>query len=185
MGAGLGEAAWGATVNALGAPRSPFCTDDDNRLNVFMTVGGDRLESVTQEALVNGANAAVLLKAGGEPEILQFRDVAFNADGSYTLSGLLRGRRGTDVFVDGHAPGELFLLLDPDDIEALTLDAGEIGVSRAWRAAGFGTLFEDAPTVTAIHTGRDLKPYAPWDVRAARVGSPPDIALSWVRRTRQ
>jgi hypothetical protein len=184
VGAGLGEAAWGATVNALGAPRSPFCTDDDNRLTVFMTVGGDNLESVTQEALVNGANAAVVLKANGEPEIIQFRDVVFNADGSYTLSGLLRGRRGTDAFVTGHAAGELFLLLDPDDVEALTLDAGEIGVSRAWRAAGFGTLFEDAPTVTAIHTGRDLKPYAPWDVRAVRTGSPPDIALSWVRRTR-
>lgn len=160
---------------------SPFCTDDISKLTVFMTVGGDNLESVTQEALVNGANAALVLKANGEPEIIQFRDVAFNPDGSYTLSGLLRGRRGTDAFVTGHAAGELFLLLDPDDIEALTLDAGEIGVSRAWRAAGFGTLFEDAPVVTAIHTGRDLKPYAPWDVRA---GSPSDIALSWVRRTR-
>ena len=184
VGAGLGEAAWGATVNALGAPRSPFCTDDDNKLTVFMTVGGDNLESVTQEALVNGANAAVVLKGNGEPEIIQFRDIVFNPDGSYTLSGLLRGRRGTDAFVAGHAAGELFLLLDPDDVEALTLDADEIGVSRAWRAAGFGTLFEDAPVVTAIHTGRDLKPYAPWDVRAARAGSPADITLSWVRRTR-
>lgn len=184
VGASLGEVAWGATVNALGSPRSPFATDNDNHLNVFMTVGGDRLESVTQEAMVNGANAALLLKANGEPEVIQFRDVAFNPDGSYTLTGLLRGRRGTDVFVEGHAAGETFLLLDADDVETLVLDAADIGVSRAWRAAGFGTLFEDAATVTAIHTGRDLKPYAPWDVRAGKTGSPANILLTWVRRTR-
>jgi hypothetical protein len=34
------------------------------------------------------------------------------------------------------------------------------------------------------HTGRDLKPYAPWNVRAVKSGSPENITLSWVRRTR-
>ena len=96
------------------APRSPFATDEANALTVFMTTGADRLESTTQEAMLNGANAALLLKANGEPEILQFREVTDNPDGSFTLTGLLRGRRGTDVFVTGHQPGELFVLLEPD-----------------------------------------------------------------------
>ena len=112
VGRALGEAAWGAAVNALGTPRSPFATDEANALTVFMTTGADRLESTTQEAMLNGANAALLLKANGEPEILQFREVTDNPDGSFTLRGLLRGRRGTDVFVAGHQPGELFVLLD-------------------------------------------------------------------------
>jgi hypothetical protein len=103
-GRALGEAAWGATVNALGNPHSSFATDEANALTVFMTTGGERLESVTQEALVNGANAALRLKANGEPEVIQFRDVALNPDGSFTLSGLLRGQRGTDVFTGGHSP---------------------------------------------------------------------------------
>ena len=98
--------------------------------------------------------------------------------------GLLRGRRGTDVFVDGHAAGELFVLLDPDDVETLVTALGDLDLPRSWRAVGFGTLFEDAETLTQSHTGRDLKPYAPWNVQAALTGSPADISLSWVRRTR-
>ncbi len=131
----------------LGSPTSPFATDEVNSLTVFMTTGGERLESVTQDAMLNGANAALLLKANGEPEIIQFRDVSLNPDGSYTLSGLLRGRRGTDVFVDGHEAGELFVLLDADDIETLVVPLGDLGLSRSWRAVGFGSLFEDAETI--------------------------------------
>lgn len=183
-GRALSEAAWGATANALGSPRSPFGTDEENSLTVFMTTGGERLESVTQEALVNGANAALVLKANGEPEIIQFRDVTLNPDGSYTLNGLLRGRRGTDVFVDGHAGGEPFALLDPDDVETLVTALGDLGLPRSWRAVGFGTLFEDAETFLQSHSGRDLKPYAPWNVRAVKTGSPANITLTWVRRTR-
>jgi hypothetical protein len=164
VGRGLSEAAWGATANALGSPTSPFATDEVNSLTVFMTTGGERLETVTQEAMLNGAK--------------------LNPDGSFTLTGLLRGRRGTDVFVDGHAAGELFVLLDPDDVETLVTALGDLDLPRSWRAAGFGTLFEDAETLTRSHTGRDLEPYAPWNVQAALTGSPADISLSWVRRTR-
>lgn len=111
-GRALSEAAWGAAANALGSPASPFSTDEINSLTIFVTTGGEQLESVSQEAMLAGANAALLLKGKGEPEIVQFRDVTLNPDGSYTLSGLLRGRRGTDVFADGHQAGELFVLLD-------------------------------------------------------------------------
>jgi hypothetical protein len=184
VGRSLGEIASGATANAVGAPVSPFATDEVNTLTVFMTVGGEHLESVTQDAMLNGANAALVLKANGEPEIIQFRDVDVNPDGSFTLSGLLRGRRGTDIFVDGHAPGELFVLLDANDIETLGLSLGELGLTRLWRAVGFGTLFEDADIVSRVYTGRDLMPYAPWSVSAAKNGSPSSIDLTWVRRTR-
>jgi hypothetical protein len=57
----------GGAVNALGNPLSPFSTDEKNSLTVFMTTGAERLESVTQEAMLNGANAALVLKANGEP----------------------------------------------------------------------------------------------------------------------
>ncbi|PKP79147.1 MAG: hypothetical protein CVT81_00190 [Alphaproteobacteria bacterium HGW-Alphaproteobacteria-3] len=184
VGRALSEAAWGATANAPGAPRSPFGTDEENSLTVFMATGGERLESVTQEALVNGANAALVLKANGEPEIIQFRDVTLNPDGSCMLTGLLRGRRGTDVFVEGHEAGELFVLLDADDVEAMVTSLGDLDLPRSWRAVGFGTIFEDAETLLQSHSGRDLKPYAPWNVQAALTGSPADISLSWVRRTR-
>jgi Putative phage tail protein len=184
VGRSLSEAAWGATANALGTPTSPFATDETNSLTVFMTTGGERLESVTQDSMLSGANAALVLKANGEPEIIQFRDVTLNPDGSYALSGLLRGRRGTDLFVDGHEAGELFVLLDGDDVETMVTSLGDLDLPRSWRAVGFGTIFENAETLVASHTGRDIRPYAPWNVQAALTGSPANISLSWVRRTR-
>jgi hypothetical protein len=183
-GQSLAEAACGTTVNALGPPRSAFATDEDNPLTLVMATGGDRLESVTQLDLVNGANPALVLKANGEAEIIQFRDVVTNPDGSFTLQGLLRGRRGSDVFVTGHQPGELFVLLDAGDIETLGVGLGELNVVRHWRAVGFGMLFEEGADGAFVHTGRDLKPYAPVHVKAVTGGSPADITLSWLRRSR-
>lgn len=176
------EMAWGAAQNALGVPGSPFATDTLNSLRVFMTTGGDRLESVTHEAMLNGANAALLLKANGEPEVLQFRDAVLQADGSYLLSGLLRGRRGTDIYTTGHQVGETFVLLEASSVEMLSLALGDLGLTRQWRAVGIGSLFDNAETLTATHSGRDLKPYAVAHPKAQVSGD--DIALSWVRRSR-
>ncbi|MBB1499629.1 phage tail protein [Paracoccus sp. MC1862] len=176
------EVAYGATITPLGDPASVFATDEVNELRVFMTTGADRLESVTQEAMLNGANAALLLKANGEPEIIQFREATPLAAGGFVLRGLLRGRRGTDVFASGHQAGETFVLLEPAKIEALTLPLGDLGVSRYWRAVGAGQLFDDAETITRTNTGRDLMPYAVVQPRAALSGG--NIVLSWIRRTR-
>ncbi|HSF96648.1 MAG TPA: hypothetical protein VLA52_16600, partial [Thermohalobaculum sp.] len=94
-----------------------------------------------------------------------------------------RGRRGTDVFASGHQAGELFLLLEPEDIEATTLTLGELGLARSWRGVGFGTLFEDADTETLTNTGRDLKPYAPAQLAGSRNGGG-DLTVTWIRRSR-
>ena len=177
-----GEIAWGATQTALSDTASPFATDETSTLRVFMATGADRFESVTQDAMLNGANAALVLKANGEPEIIQFRDVTPQADASLVLSGLLRGRRGTDIYTAGHQAGETFVLLEPATIEPLLLALGDLGLSRHWRAVGIGQYFDMAETSTRIHRGRDLMPYAVVQVQAVMSGS--DVLLSWQRRTR-
>ncbi len=182
IGAQTREMAWGAAANALGEPLSPFATDEVNALTVFMTAGAERLAGVTQEAMLNGANAALLLRADGAPEVIQFRDVEVKASGAFTLRGLLRGRRGTDVFVTGHAAGETFVLLEPGTMEATLLALGDLGLTRHWRAVGAGGLFDEAPVLSRVLTGRDLMPYAPVHLRAEAAGA--DIRISWVRRSR-
>ncbi|MGS4948040.1 phage tail protein [Meridianimarinicoccus sp. RP-17] len=176
------EVAHGVTQTALAAPRAVFATDDENTLQVAMTTGGDRLESVTQAALLDGANAALVLGPDGTPEILQFREVEPLGGDAYRLRGFLRGRRGTDVFATGHPAGAAFLLLEPDTIATSLLPLGDLGQPRHWRAVGSSERFEDAPILTRTHTGRDLMPYAPVHLRAVTVAD--GIALSWVRRTR-
>ncbi|MGS4947764.1 phage tail protein [Meridianimarinicoccus sp. RP-17] len=176
------EVAWGAAATALGAPASVAVTDEINALEVFMTTGGDRLESVTQAAMLNGANAALLLKANGDPEILQFRDVEPLETGAFRLTGLIRGRRGTDIFCAGHQAGETFILLQAATVTPLTVALGDLGLLRSWRGVGVGGIFDDADSLGVTHTGRDLKPYAVAQPTAALAGV--DILLAWVRRTR-
>jgi len=176
------EVAWGVASNILGIPDNPFATDEVNQLTVFMTTGGDRLVSVTQLEMLNGANAGLLLAYDGTPEIIQFRDVTENDDGSFTLSGLLRGRRGTDVYTDTHITGETFILLENTTAEAILLSLNEIGLTRYYKGIGFNTLFENADLETRINTGRDLKPWAPVHFAAANVTG--DYHLTWERRSR-
>jgi hypothetical protein len=177
------EAAWGTVVGVLGSPpTSPFAPDETSELRVYMVHGKDQLESKTELEVLNGANAAVLLRADGTPEIIQFRDVTLNDDGSVTLSWLIRGRRGTDVFCEGHEDGETFLLLEPDTVDAIRLGLGELDKVRYYKGVGFGGLFEEADLETRTNTGRDLMPWAPVHVTAAENAG--DIDLAWVRRSR-
>ncbi len=171
------EVVWGVTLNALEGTDAPFQTDETSTLDIRFVSGAEELESITTSALLNGGNALLV----GE-EIIQFATVTENADGSYRLSTLLRGRRGTEGATGSHKVGERAVLLRSGDIGGGFTALSSIDVPRHWKAVGAGRLIEEVPaTVTAL-TGKDLKPYAPGQVTGGRFGR--DVSLSWQRRTR-
>jgi len=143
----------------------------------------DQLESVTQLQMLNGANAALLLTSDGKPEIIQFRDVAVNVDGTVTLSGLLRGRRGTDVFCGDHKTGDLFVFLNNIDGEAFSIPLSDLNDPLDIKVVPNGESFDAVTTITKTYTGRDLKPYAPVNFSASLEGDG-SLTLGWFRRTR-
>lgn len=180
----VSEMAWGAASNALGDVVYPFQTDEANSLTVFMTTGADELSSVTQIEMVNGANPAALIHANGvDVEIIQFRDVTVNADSSLTLSGLLRGRRGTEVFTGNHTAGDIFVLLNSSDVETLSLSLGERDQTRFYKAIVSGLRFEDVSASIKASPANDLKPYAVVN-HTATLGVADVIDFTWERRTR-
>lgn len=171
------EVAYGVVLDFLPNVDDPFVTDRANAIRVRMITGAGSLASVSTLEMLNGANAAAL---GGE--IVQFRDATLNGDGSWTLSTLLRGRRGTDWKIWNHNAGELLILLSSNTAERVPLDLAAVGATRWWKGVTFGAFAEDAVAIAATHSGNDLKPYAVVHLAAAMSGS--DIVLSWVRRTR-
>lgn len=175
---------WGATAEALPDPpfNNPYATDTVNTLTVFMNTGGEDLESVTTLQMLNGANGAALIKNNGEIEIIQYQDVVENANGSFTLSTLLRGRRGTDAMTNDHTAGEIFVLLIPADAEVIPLGLSERNSVRYYRGVGSGQLLEQATRQALTSNHRALMPYAPVQVAAAVDAT--DIDITWVRRTR-
>lgn len=181
VGASADEVSWGTAVNAL-PDAEPFLTDEINTLTVVMTTGADQLVSVTDEEMMNGSNRAWLTSQNGEVEIIGFRDVTDNGDGSYTLSGILRGDRGTDTMMANHNAGDSFILLTSATVGGLPMTLTELNIDRFFRGVPFGELIQDGIRKTMQATGRDLKPYAPISVAAATVAS--DIEISWERRSR-
>ncbi|MDE3017016.1 MAG: glycoside hydrolase TIM-barrel-like domain-containing protein, partial [Pseudomonadota bacterium] len=93
-----------ASTALAGGPTGVF--DEVNTVTVLL-LGNAQLQSASELAVLNGANAAVLGN-----EIIQFTTATLVTPGQYTLSGLLRGRLGTEWAVSGHTAGEPFALLD-------------------------------------------------------------------------
>ncbi len=176
----LDAVAWGVARTALPDTDLPFQTDLTSQLQLTMVSGS--LASVSNLEMLNGANLAALIRADGNAELIQFQDIALS-EGVYTLTTLLRGRRGTEVFTGGHAVGDLFVLLDGDGVTRRPFGLDRLGDTLHYRAVGRGGELRDARTAQLTLAGNDLKPYAPAQLEATGSwGS--NVTLSWQRRTR-
>jgi len=91
----------GTGITVLGAGVTDIF-DYENTVTVSL-YGSGTLESISQLAVLNGGNLA---KLGNE--ILQFQSATLISEGKYLLSGLLRGRLGTEAAVSAHVAGEDF-----------------------------------------------------------------------------
>jgi hypothetical protein len=176
----LDAVAWGVARTVLPDTGLPFQTDLTSQLQITMASGS--LASVSNLVMLNGANLAALIRADGNAELIQFQDIALS-EGIYTLTTLLRGRRGTEVSTGGHAVGDLFVLLGGDGVTRRPLGLDRLGDTLHYRAVGRGGELRDARTAQLTLAGNDLKPYAPVQLEATGTwGS--NITLSWQRRTR-
>jgi hypothetical protein len=174
--------AWGVARSALPDTDLPFQTDGTSALQVAMVSGS--LASVSNPEMLNGANLAALIRADGNAELIQFQDIALS-EGVYTLTTLLRGRRGTEVFTGGHAAGDLFVPLDGAGVARRLLALDRLGDTLHYRAVGRGGALRDARTEQLTLAGNDLKPYAPARLEAdGPILAGNDVVLTWVRRTR-
>jgi hypothetical protein len=162
---------------ALAPTDTPWQTDRVNGLDVSFISGGAALESISEAALLNGRNALLV----GD-EVIQFAEVSQNADGSYHLSTLIRGRRGTEAAQMSHQTGEKVVLLTEEALGRAFTPLGDLNVPRSFKGVGTGRLLEDAPVTIKTLIGNDLRPYAPVQVAATRDSG--NLYLNWQRRTR-
>lgn len=181
---------FGYTTTLLADPTAPFTPgsvlwDTTNTVTVKMTSG--TLASASDEDVLNGANLLIV----GQ-EILQFANATLNSDGTYTLSRLLRGRRGTEWAcgfwgdfsnsTNTHAVGDVVIVV-ASGVQRQPEPLSIIGATMYYRALQMGV---DPSTITAeefTDTGRDLFPYAPINAGGS-FDSGGNAILTWTRRTR-
>lgn len=154
---------------------SPLLFDRHGSVDVQLDAPDLSLPGASQRQLALGANRALL----GQ-EIIQFAHAAPLGDGQWRLSGLWRGRGGTESALAGHAAGEPFLLLDGT---GTMLDPAVVGTVPGTRIAAIG-MGDGAPVSSTIAlAGIGLRPLSPVHGKANLLAGG-DLAIDWVRRAR-
>lgn len=152
----------------------------------------DAWSSVTEIELLNGANAIAMITPAGT-EVLQFQTVTPNANGTYTLSRLLRGRLGTEDIANAGAAvsgNRIALLAGADGVPyaqsviPTRLPVAMVGVPLLYRAVAAGAQLESAQAVSFTYQGRDIRPYSPVHVEYAYDDGADELDVVWERRVR-
>lgn len=140
---------------------------------VEVTLVKGPLASVTDELLIAGANRAML----GD-ELIQFGTATLVSGTTYTLSRLLRGRRGTEGAMTGHVADETFVLLSGAPFVPVTV--ADMGIERLYRITPTGG--EPSASVPFTIAGASARPFSPVHVAGSRAGD--DLTITWTRRSR-
>jgi hypothetical protein len=169
-------AIWGVCESVLAVGPTAYW-DELSTLRVRLKHG--ELESRTAQAVLQGGNAALV-----GCEVIQYRQAVPQGDGTYLLSGLLRGRRGTEHHAETHSAGEMFLLLRAADLRRIDAGQETVGAELWLKAVTLGTYAEDAEAQVFFNAGAGLRPWSVAHPRGIRDGGSGDWTITWTRRSR-
>lgn len=150
-----------------------------DELNTVRVVVSGTLESKTRAQVLNGANVAIL----GD-ELIQFRTATLVSTGIYDLTGLLRGRMGTEWAMDAHEENERFALLDASSTRFVDVPYTDLNIERTWGNVTVGGTAEDIDDELFTYAGNNLKPVAPVHVGGGTAGVNTDWTIKWTRSSR-
>jgi hypothetical protein len=168
-------AVMGTAMTALGDWSGGNMFDESHTITVVVG-SGQTLSSVTETAVLNGANEAAL----GD-EVIQFKNAELIDDDTYELSGLLRGRLGTEWATGTHAIGDRFTLLP---VLRVASEFSELNLELDYKGVTFGKTLGSTTSQEFTNTGRAWKPYSPKLLGGGTDGDG-DVLLHWTRRTRR
>lgn len=164
----------GRTLNALGGGTAALI-DERSVVDVELLHADMALQHATMARLHAGANLAVI----GD-ELVQFGSAVPLALRRWRLSQLLRGRRGSEWAMAGHAAGARFVLVEADALTAFDPPLDQIGRDVKLLAAGVGDANPAEAEARAI--GAALRPLSPVHLRAAWRADGAAV-LSWIGRS--
>jgi hypothetical protein len=157
--------------------------DEVNVITVTLRDTTDELESVTELDVLNGKNAAWVGPADGSPgEVLQYKTAVLIAPGVYELSGLLRGRLGTEWATGEHTSGDIFVQLSDGNLARADFSPTDWDKDRVYKAVTLLTLEADAEAVPFTNTGEGKRPLSPVHIVGDNLTV--DLVVTWVRRSR-
>jgi hypothetical protein len=178
------QAVFGTCSNTLGDWASGRVFDEASTLTV--SVGDGELSSVTRASLLLDETInACAIGVDGRWELCQFRDATLVSTGVYTLTGFLRGARGTEWASVNHVADESFVLLTKSALRRVAVQTSEVGSELQYKGVSVGRLLSTAVAEAFIDNAVGQKCYAPVAVRIARDAATNDATITWTRRSRK
>ena len=163
----------GVTATRLG-PSTGHGFDLINSVEIDLLHSGMILSPTTPDGMIAGRNLALIGN-----ELIQFEKAEPLSSTRTRLSGLLRGRRGSEAATAGHDPGERFILIETETL--LPLPVPREAASIRVQAMGLG----DAVAVEALLllSRAALIPLSPVHLLSEKA-SGGDTLITWTRRSR-
>ena len=152
--------------------------DERNTVTVRLSYG--TLSSSTRAGLLADASINNIMIGA---ELVRFRTATFVSAGIYTLSGLLRGQRGTEWAMAGHTSADVVVLIQTAGIRYVAIDLPSLSAERFYKGVTSGKSLASVSSESFTCEGVSLKPLAPVNVRRT-VGTANQITVTWDRRTR-
>jgi len=177
------ESVVGIASDALDAWTGGYVWDETS--SVTVTVGtGQTLASATAEAMqLDRMLNVAFIGEHGRWEVIRFKTATLGAVGVYTLTGLLRGCRGTEAHMATHVIADTFVLATTAGLRRMSGTVVDIGATRYLKAVTTGRSAATAASEAFVNDAVGLLPFSPTDLRASRDGSA-NITFTWARRTR-
>lgn len=150
--------------------------DRANRIEVELAHDGMVLSDADAAGMDAGANLAML----GD-ELIQFARAEPLGANRWRLSGLWRGRRGTESAIGTQTEGDRFALIAADALAMVGLPIAALGGTAMVLAEGAGD--SEAAEAEAGVTGLSVVPPSPVHL-AAVPAADGGLDLGWVRRSR-
>lgn len=179
------EVVWGTVSGIVPAPPDgPHVTDFTTALTLYPAYDYETEAFYDFESLLDSEwpSDANLIYVDGE--YISFKNVAYNADGSVTVSMLLRGVRGTDTFALKHIKnGPEFVLMKGEGVNQAKFDNTVLDNTIFGKAVTGNLLSNVTQAATTIQfRANALRPWAPAFVLRSDIAGA--ILVTCQRRTR-
>lgn len=174
------KAAIGTATDALANFTGGNVFDEGNTVTVEM-IGGATLSSYTESQVLNGYGIAAL-GAGDQWEIIQYKTATLVGENTYQLSGLLRGRRGTEWAMSLHEVGDTFVLGSETAWRLYNVPTRDLNTERRYKAPAFRTRLSDAAYKLFTDQAARRRPYSVANLKVESL-SDGGIYVTWAHRS--
>jgi len=149
-------------------------------LSTFEIISTGQLYSITEIELDTGGNICLIGN-----ELIQFMNAELVGIDTYKISGLLRGRFGTEQYIGTHNISSKFILFNFTNSSLARINKSDYiyNTDKFYKGTTIRNNVADSSPITFSSSAVGLKPYAVVNVSAGR-NQTGNISIGWMKRIR-